>query len=144
MKITCIFKFQRDKTIPAIEKDMIKFLRDLQSSGNVSRTGPNWPSLVAGTVVGSTVPDLWIHGAKFAVLVFEEAGSDLGGLVILDLSETLSQLKIKLSVTIIEINTQSEQLRQSLKVGYSRVEMKLYRVNYRLEQREAWWRSAPT
>ena len=97
---------------------MIKFLRDLQSSGNVSRTGPNWPSLVAGNVIGSTVPDLWSHGAKFAVLVFEEAGSDLGGLVILDLSETLSQLKIKLSVTSIEINTQSEQLRQSLKVRY--------------------------
>ena len=111
----CLF---RDKTIPAIEKDMIKFLRDLQLSGNVSRTGPNWPSLVAGNVIGSTVPDLWSHGAKFAVLVFEEAGSDLGGLVILDLSETLSQLKIKLSVTSIEINTQSEQLRQSLKVGY--------------------------
>ncbi len=98
---------------------MIKFLRDLQSSGNVSRTGPNWPSLVAGTVMGSTVPDLWSHGAKYSVLVFEEAGSDLGGLVILDLSETLSQLKIKLSVTSIEINTQSEQLRQSLKVGYT-------------------------
>ena len=111
-----MYCFLRDKTIPAIEKDMIKFLRDLQSSGNVSRTGPNWPSLVPGTVMGSTVPDLWIHGARFAVLLFEEAGSDLGGLVALDLSETLSQLKIKLAVTIIEINTQSEQMRQSLKV----------------------------
>ena len=97
---------------------MIKFLRDLQSSGNVSRTGPDWPSLVPGTVMGSNVPNLWSHGAKFAVLVFEEAGSELGSLVSLDLSETLSQLKIKLAVTIIEINTQSEQLRQSLKVGW--------------------------
>ena len=95
---------------------MIKFLRDLQSSGNVSRTGPEWPSLVPGYVIGSTVPDLWKHGAKFAVLVFEETGSDTGGEVILDLSETLSQLKIKLDVTIIEINTQSDQLRQALNV----------------------------
>ena len=106
----------RDKSIPAIKKDMIKFLRDLQSSGNVSQTGPEWPSLVPGYVTGSTVPDLWKHGAKFAVLVFEETGSDTGGEVILDLSETLSQLKIKLDVTIIEINTQSDQLRQALNV----------------------------
>ena len=41
-----------DKSQGSIEKDMIKFVRDLQASGNTSRIGRGWPSLVPETVVG--------------------------------------------------------------------------------------------
>ena len=54
----------RDKTIPTIEADMVKFLRDLQASGNTSRIGSQWPKLVPANVVGSSIPELWLHGAK--------------------------------------------------------------------------------
>ena len=126
----------RDKTIPAIEKDMIKFLADLQSSGNVSRIGTHWPKLGPATVsgeqlsnfperdtfamplfvAGSTVPELWSQGAKYAVLLIEKAESDVAGHVILDLSDTVSTLNIPLTVTKIEINAQSQKLVDMLKV----------------------------
>ena len=41
-----------DKTIDSIQSDMIKFIRDLQISGNVSRIGKDWPNLVPLDVTG--------------------------------------------------------------------------------------------
>ena len=67
-------------------------------------------------VAGSTVPELWSQGAKYAVLLIEKAESDVAGHVILDLSDTVSTLNIPLTVTKIEINAQSQKLVDMLKV----------------------------
>jgi len=107
----------RDKTIPVIETDMIKFLSDLQATNNVSRIGTNWPKLLPATVIGTTVPELWLHGAVYAILIFEEQESMLGSSVTLDLSEVIQQLKVPVIVSRVLINSGSQQLIEKLKVG---------------------------
>lgn len=106
----------RDKTIPTIEADMVKFLRDLQLSGNTSRIGNKWPKLVPANIMGSSIPELWIHGAKYAILLINKANSELSSQVILDLSETLQQLQVPLSIRTIDVNSQSQTLLESLKL----------------------------
>ena len=106
----------RDKTIPTIEADMVKFLRDLQLSGNTSRIGNKWPKLVPANIIGSSIPELWIHGAKYAILLINKANSELSSQVILDLSETLQQLQVPLSIRTIDVNSQSQTLLESLKL----------------------------
>ena len=59
---------------------------------------------------------MWTHGAKYAILIFEDSTSWVGREVILDLSETIHQLKVPLIISRVETSPDSKSLMESLEV----------------------------
>jgi len=98
----------RIKTVPAIKKDIIDFITDLQKNKS-EKAGKNWPLLVP-----EKVQDLKIN--SFAILMVEEENSTLGSEVMLDLSESLDKLKVPLELRRIEINSDSVEFLNKMQV----------------------------
>jgi len=108
-------RHSREKTVPAIKKDMIDFLTDLQIKKS-EKAGRNWPSLVPAKVSGLEIMEIWAKNPKIAILLIEEVNATMGSEVILDLSSTLAKLNVPLVISKIEINSESEQLLEKLSV----------------------------
>eukprot|EP00090_Calanus_glacialis_P005065 TRINITY_DN13889_c0_g1_i1.p1 TRINITY_DN13889_c0_g1~~TRINITY_DN13889_c0_g1_i1.p1 ORF type:complete len:571 (-),score=160.50 TRINITY_DN13889_c0_g1_i1:165-1877(-) len=108
-------RLSREKTVPAIKKDMIEFLTDLQIKKS-EKAGRSWPSLVPAKVSGLEITDIWEKKPKIAILLLEEVNATMGSEVILDLSSTLAKLNVPLVISKIEINSESEQLLEKLSV----------------------------
>eukprot|EP00092_Neocalanus_flemingeri_P007794 GFUD01008415.1.p1 GENE.GFUD01008415.1~~GFUD01008415.1.p1 ORF type:complete len:681 (-),score=161.46 GFUD01008415.1:240-2282(-) len=114
-----IERLSKDNTVPAIKKDMIEFITDLQLK-KFEKAGQHWPSvsLVPASVNGLEILHIWDQNPTMAVLLIEEAYSTMGSEVILDLSGTLTKLKVPLVMAKIEINAESDQLLQKLTVSH--------------------------
>jgi len=110
-----IERHSREKTVPAIKKDMIEFLTDLQVKKS-DKAGNNWPSLVPAKVEGLKILNIWEGGPRVAIILLEEENATMGSEVILDLSSTLSKLKIPLVLSKVELNSESGQLLDQMKV----------------------------
>jgi len=108
-------RHSREKTVPAIKKDMIEFLTDLQVKKS-EKAGKSWPSLVPARVNGLEVRDIWTGGKILAILLLEEVNATMGSEVILDLYSSLAKLNIPLVLSKIELNSDSEQLLEKLKI----------------------------
>ena len=102
-------RLSREKTVPAIKKDMIEFLTDLQIKKS-EKAGRKWPSLVPSKVNGLEIVNVWEKSPKLAVLLIEEANATRGSEVILDLSASLAKLNIPLALIKIKLNSESQQL----------------------------------
>lgn len=110
-----IERHSREKTVPAIKKDMIEFLTDLQLK-NSDKAGTSWPNLVPAKVEGLEILNIWEGGPRVAIILLEEVNATMGSEVILDLSSTLAKLKIPLVLSKIELNAESAQLLDKMKV----------------------------
>jgi len=108
-------RHSREKTVPAIKRDMIQFITDLQMKKS-EKAGRNWPSLVPARVSGLEILNIWDQNPSLAVILIEETNATMGSEVILDLSDTLSKLKVPLVMSKIEINAESSQLLEKLAV----------------------------
>ena len=109
-------RLSREKTVNAIKKDMIEFLTDLQIKKS-EKAGRKWPSLVPAKVNGLELMNIWEKNPRIVILLIEEVNSTMGSEVILDLSASLAKLNIPLSLIKIEMNPESEQLLEKLKVS---------------------------
>jgi len=108
-------RVSREKTVPAIKKDMIDFITDLEIKKS-DKAGHDWPNLVPARVAGVDILNIWDKNPSLAVLLIEEANATMGSEVILDLSATLNKLGVPLAMVKIEINAESAQLMEKLKV----------------------------
>jgi len=110
-----IERHNREKTVPAIKKDMIEFLTDLQVKKS-EKASKSWPRLVPAKVNGFHISNIWEGDPRVVILMIEDVNATMGSEVILDLSSSLAKLKIPLVVTKIELNSESEQLLEKLKL----------------------------
>ena len=80
----------REKTVPAIKTDMLHYLTDLQRAGKTG--GASWPGLVAATVSGLEINNIWDSGAVMALLIIEPVNATLGSELLLDTSQVTKPL----------------------------------------------------
>jgi len=113
----------RDKTIPAIKRDMVVYLWDLLAGrkGRVGwqGVGQHWPQLLPAKPSGKSVPGLWEGGAVLAVIIVEEVNSTLGSEVMLDIWPTVTKLKVPLALRRIEFGKETEQFLTSFQLPQS-------------------------
>ena len=83
---------------------------------NSDKAGTSWPNLVPAKVEGLEILNIWEGGPRVAIILLEEVNATMGSEVILDLSSTLAKLKIPLVLSKIELNSESAQLLDKMKV----------------------------
>jgi len=90
-------KQNRAKTVPAIKEDAVEFLKKLQAE-RPEKAGLGWPSLLPLKVEDLEIKGLWKEGISRAILMIEGNQSYLASEVLLDMSSTVSNLKIPLAL----------------------------------------------
>merc|ERR1719300_1050310 len=89
----------REKTVPSIKADMVRYLTDVQLSG---KGATSWPRLVPASVSGLELK-IWDSGAVLAILMVETVNATLGSEVMLDTSQMLRELSVPLVLAKVEI-----------------------------------------
>jgi len=105
----------REKTVPSIKADMVRYLTDVQLSG---KGATSWPRLVPASVSGLELK-IWDSGAVLAILMVETVNATLGSEVMLDTSQMLRELSVPLVLAKVEITAQTDKLLQKLQVDRS-------------------------
>ena len=71
-------RLSREKTVPAIKKDMIEFLTELQIKKS-EKAGRKWPILVPAKVNGLELMNVWEKNPRIVILLIEEVNSTSRG-----------------------------------------------------------------
>jgi len=90
----------RDKSVPAIKKDMVGFLKELQQKKE--KAGRGWPNLLPAEVDQGSPVGLWDDGAILAIIMAEEVNATMGSEVLLDIWSTVKKLKVPLNIVRVE------------------------------------------
>jgi len=90
----------RDKSVPAIKKDMVGFLKELQQKKE--KAGRGWPNLLPVEVDQGSPVGLWDGGAILAIIMAEEVNATMGSEVLLDIWSTVIKLKVPLNIVRVE------------------------------------------
>jgi len=90
----------RDKSVPAIKKDMVGFLKELQQKKE--KSGRGWPNLLPAEVDQGSPVGLWDGGAILAIIMAEEVNATMGSEVLLDIWSTVIKLKVPLNIVRVE------------------------------------------
>jgi len=90
----------RDKSVPAIKKDMVSFLKELQLKKE--KAGRGWPNLLPAEMEAGNPVGLWDDGAVLAIVMVEEVNATMGSEVLLDIWPAVKKLQVPLTITRVE------------------------------------------